>query len=128
MFPESWRASPTVCCWAASTSSMSSGVTLKVSTRAYMSLLSVDVQVDTEEEQRPEYCRKHCGADRPERVDVRLVVVHSRCGDSDDEIDDGDDVDAGARRRDGGCPGHDPTSFEGLLEENVRRAVPVTRH
>jgi hypothetical protein len=48
----------------------------------------VDVQVDSEEEQRPEQDREHGRADPLQRVEMGVIVVRRRDDRADDEVDD----------------------------------------
>src|SRR5437762_13508584 len=69
--------------------------------RARGAAASVDMEVDAEEDERPEDRRQQPGADRLEAVNVLPVVVGRRHDGPDHQIDHEDPADADARR--GGC-------------------------
>src|SRR5262245_14438376 len=51
-----------------------------------------DVQVDSDQQQRPENDREHGGPDQPERVQVLEVVVRSGDRDAHHEVDDAEET------------------------------------
>src|SRR5918912_1433104 len=56
-------------------------------------LLLVDVEVDPEEEQRPEQDREHGRADPLQRVEMGVVVVGGRDDRADHQVDDAEKPD-----------------------------------
>lgn len=51
-----------------------------------------DVQVDSEQEQRPQNDREHGRRNQPDRVQVLEVVVRGGDGDADDQVDDSEEA------------------------------------
>src|SRR5437870_7337670 len=71
---------------------------------------SMDVQVDADEDERPERGRKHRRDHRFQRVEVRPVVMARGHDPARDQVDRGEPADAEARTH-GRCTKHSATSF-----------------
>src|SRR6476660_9442809 len=72
-----------------------------------------DVQVDSEQEQRPENDGEHCGRDQPDRVQMLEVVVRRGDRDADDQVDDAQEARSEHAR--GGYPDSGAPKLEELV-------------